>query len=521
MWKKRAPLAALICWLFLSLGASAAPPKAPGSLKKQIEAILAQPDLARGFLGVQIVSLRTGKPIFSLNADKMFTPASNTKLFTTAAALALIGPEYKFRTTLETSGSLDKYGRLTGDLLLVGRGDPNLSGRELPYNTRTQRNSDPIRVLEQLADELVQKGVKYVDGDIVADDSYFAFERYGEGWSQDDLVWPDGAPVSALTVNDNVIFVQILPGARAGDKAFVSVTPFADYYTIDNRMLTTPAGTGRKIYINREPGSTTLTLWGTMPMDDAGVNEGLSIEDPAEFAANVFRHLLAVRGIAVYGKQRTRHTELASLSTFTSVAIASSRGGDEHSLTSPAGPLVLAEYQSPPLSEDVEVINKVSQNLHAEILLRLLGREKGTGGTVQGGIEVLHGFLNNAGVSSDEYVFFDGSGLSRQNLVTPHAVVSLLSYAASQSWGKEFHDSLPVAGVDGSLADRFKDMAPYAHVYAKTGSLGGVKTLSGYAITAKGEEIAFAILANNYSLPGKRVNEIIDSIVTAAVNSAK
>ena len=521
MLKSRATLAVLICWIFLSLGASAAPPKAPGSLKKQIEAILAQPDLARGFLGVEIVSLRTGKPIFSLNADKMFTPASNTKLFTTAAALALIGPEYKFRTTLETSGSLDKYGRLTGDLLLVGRGDPNLSGRELPYNTRTQRNSDPIRVLEKLADELVQKGVKYVDGDIVADDSYFAFERYGEGWSQDDLVWPDGAPVSALTVNDNVIFVQILPGARAGDKAFVSVTPFADYYTIDNRMLTTPAGTGRKIYINREPGSTTLTLWGTMPMDDAGVNEGLSIEDPAEFAANVFRHLLEVRGIAVYGKQRTRHTDLASLSTFTSVVIASSRGGDEHSLTSPAGPLVLAEYQSPPLSEDVEVINKVSQNLHAEILLRLLGREKGTGGTVQGGLEVLHGFLNNAGVSGDEYVFFDGSGLSRQNLVTPHAVVSLLSYATTQPWGKEFHDSLPVAGIDGSLADRFKDMVPYAHVYAKTGSLGGVKTLSGYAITAKGEEIAFSILANNYSLPGKRVNEIIDSIVTAAVNSAK
>ena len=520
MLKSRASLAVLICCCLLSLEASAASPK-PASLKKQIETILAQPDLSRGFLGVDIVSLRTGKPVYSLNADKMFTPASNTKLFTTAAALALIGPDYKFRTTLETSGSLDKYGRLTGDLMLVGRGDPNLSGRELPYNTRTQRNADPIRVLEKLADELVQKGVKYVDGDIVADDSYFAFERYGEGWSQDDLVWPDGAPVSALTVNDNVIFVQILPGARAGDKAFVSVTPFADYYTIDNRLLTTPAGTGRKIYINREPGSTTLTLWGTMPMDDAGVNEGLSIEDPAEFAANVFRHLLEVRGVAVYGKQKTRHTDLASLSTFTSVVIASSRGGDEHSLTSPSGPLVLAEYKSPPLSEDVEVINKVSQNLHAEILLRLLGREKGTGGTVQAGLEVLHGFLNNAGISGDEYVFFDGSGLSRQNLVTPHAVVSLLGYAVTQPWGKEFHDSLPVAGVDGSLADRFKDLDPRAHVYAKTGSLGGVKTLSGYAVTAKGEEIAFSILANNYSLPGKRVNDIIDSIITAAVNSAK
>src|SRR6266496_4464406 len=191
MWKKRAPLAVLICWLFLSLGASAAPPKATGSLKKQIEAILAQPDLSRGFLGVEIASLRTGKPIFSLNADKMFTPASNTKLFTTAAALALIGPEYKFRTTLETNGSLDKYGRLSGDLLLVGRGDPTLSGRQLPYNIRTERDPDPVKVLEQLADEVAQKGVKYIDGDVVADDSYFAFERYGEGWSQDDLVWAE------------------------------------------------------------------------------------------------------------------------------------------------------------------------------------------------------------------------------------------------------------------------------------------------------------------------------------------
>lgn len=520
MRRNRAALAVLICCAFLTPRLSAASKKPPGSLKKQIEEIVSQPDLARGFLGVEIVSVRTGKPIFSLNAEKMFTPASNTKLFTTAAALALIGPEYKFRTTLETNGSLDKYGRLTGDLVLVGRGDPSLSGREMPYNMRTQRDADPMKVFEMLADEVVQKGVKYIDGDIVADDSYFAFERYGEGWSQDDLVWPDGAPVSALTVNDNVIFIQILPGARAGDKAFVSITPFADYYTIDNRLLTTPAGTGRKIYINREPGSTTLTLWGTMPMDDAGVNEGLSIEDPAEFAANLFRHLLEVRGVTVYGKQRTRHTDLASLSTFTSVVIASnSRGGDDRSLTSPVGPLVLAEYQSPPLSEDVQVVNKVSQNLHAEILLRLLGREKGTGGTVQAGLEVLRGFLNNAGIPGDDYLFYDGSGLSRQNLVSPRAVVDLLIYAKSQAWGKEFHDSLPVAGVDGSLADRFKDLAPTAHVYGKTGSLGGVKTLSGYAVTAKGEEIAFSILANNYSVSGKHVNDLIDSIITAVVNA--
>src|SRR5947209_10110640 len=353
--------AVLACILFAP-PSPAAPRKPHISLKKQIETILAEPDLARGFWGVEIASAKTGKVLYSLNSTKLFTPASNTKLFTTAAALALIGPDYKFRTTVETNGSLDKYGRLTGDVILIGRGDPTLSGRELPYTTHTQRDADPTKVLEQLADELAKKGVKYVDGDLIADDSYFAFERYGAGWSQDDLVWADGAPVSALTINDNVVFVNILPGAHPGDKAFVSVTPFADYYTIDNRLMTTPTGSGRRIYINREPGSTRLTLWGTMPADDAGANEGLAIEDPAEFAATLFRHLLEVRGIAVYGKQRTRHTELASLSTFTTVVIASRRGGDDHVLTSPTGPLVLGEYQSPPLSADIKVINKVSQN---------------------------------------------------------------------------------------------------------------------------------------------------------------
>lgn len=510
----------LLPCLILTHQALAVSRKPGGSLKKKIEMILAQPDLARGFWGIEITSVSSGKILYSLNPNKLFTPASNTKLFTTAAGLALIGPDYKFRTTIETNGMLDKYGRLSGDLVLVGRGDPTLSGRELPYNGRTFRDSNPVRVLEKLADELAQKGLKYIDGDVVADDSYFAFERYGEGWSQDDLVWPEGAPVSALTINDNVIFINILPGTRPGDKAFVSVSPFADYYAIDNRLLTTPSGSGRRIYINREPGSTQLTLWGNLPVDDPGANEGLAIEDPAEFAASLLRHLLEVRGIAVYGKQRTRHTELASLSTFTTTVLASSGGGDAHTPTSP-GPLVLAEYRSGPLSEDIQVINKVSQNLHAEILLRLLGREKGSGGSVQAGLEVLRGFLNNAGISGDEYAFYDGSGLSRQNLVTPHAVVELLRYAATQSWGKEFRDSLPAAGVDGSLADRCRGLDPAARVFAKTGSLGGVKTLSGYAVTAKGEQIAFSILSNNLSVTGRRVNDVIDSIVETAANNSR
>jgi len=493
-------------------------------LPDRVAGVLSAPDLARGFWGIEVVSLSTGKTLYSQNADKLFTPASNTKLFTTAAALALIGPDYKFRTTVETTGTLDRYGRLNGDLVLVGRGDPNLSGRELPYDLRTQRNDDPIQALESLADALVQKGVKFIDGDIVADDSYFAFERYGEGWSQDDLVWADGAPVSALTINDNVVFVNILPADRPGEKAFVSVKPFAEYYRIDNRIITTPAGTGRKFFVNREPGSTVLTLWGNMPLDDAGANEALAIEDPAEFAAGLFRQLLEKRGIVVYGHQRTRHTELATLSTFSVTATLPSRGGsDNDGQARPLKrdqPVTLASYESQPMLQDVRVINKVSQNLHAEILLRLLGRERGNAGTIEGGLEVLRGFLTRAGIPNDQYVFYDGSGLSRQNLVTPHAIVELLRYSSTQPWGAAYKATFPVSGVDGSLSDRLNSPRLQNRIVAKTGSLGGVKALSGYATSDTGQVVVFSILSNNFNLPAKRVTDAIDQIVQAIVDDA-
>ncbi len=531
-----APLVPIVLLLVARLLAAPGQSLQVRPLADRIAEVLSAPDLARGFWGIEVVSLSsdkrlgitTGKTLYSQNADKLFTPASNTKLFTTAAALALIGPDYKFRTTVETTGTLDRYGRLNGDLVLVGHGDPNLSGRELPYDLKTQRNDDPIQALEALADALVQKGVKFIDGDIVADDSYFAFERFGEGWSQDDLVWADGAPVSALTVNDNVVFVNILPADRPGEKAFVSVKPFADYYRLDNRIITTPAGTGRKFFVNREPGSTVLTLWGNMPLDDAGANEALAIEDPAEFAAGLFRQLLEKRGIVIYGHQRTRHTELATLSTFGVNAVAPSRGGrvgdkDDDGQARPLKsdqPITLASYESKPLLQDIRVINKVSQNLHAEILLRLLGRERGNAGTVEGGLEVLRGFLTKAGVSSDEYVFYDGSGLSRQNLVTPHAIVQLLRYCSTQPWGADYKATFPVAGVDGSLNERFTSPRLRDRIVAKTGSLGGVKALSGYATTDGGQVVAFSILSNNFNLPAKRVTDAIDELVQAIVDDA-
>jgi len=527
MCRARRSAVHLLILLLLAQAALAVPKKPKRheskNVAERIEKILSQPDVARGFWGIEVVSLKTGKTLYTLNADKLFTPASNTKLFTTAAVLALIGPAYRFRTTVETAGALDKYGRLNGDVVLVGRGDPNLSGRALPYNLHTERNESPVRVLESLADQIVQKGVKFIDGDVVGDDSYYAFERYGEGWAQDDTTREWGAPVSALAINDNVIFLSVMPGDRPGDRAFIDITPFPDYYRLDNRTMTTPIGTGpRSISVGREPGSNVLTLWGNIPVDDPGFHESLAIEDPADFAARLFRHMLEQRGVTIYGRARAKHLELATLSTFTVTATAPAGGGDiprNPPLTIP--PLVLGSFQSQPLLMDLRVINKVSQNLHAELMLRLLGREKGTAGTIEAGAEVVRGFLSQADVRSDEYVFFDGSGLSRQNLVTPHAIVKLLLFTAQQPWGPQFADTLPLAGVDGTLAQRFRNTACQGRVQGKTGSLGHVNVLSGFATTLQGERIAFSIMANNHNLASKVALQTVDQIVTALVEDRK
>jgi serine-type D-Ala-D-Ala carboxypeptidase/endopeptidase (penicillin-binding protein 4) len=492
-------------------------------LASRIEKILSQPDVARAFWGIEAVDVATGETLYTLNADKLFTPASNTKLFTTSAVLALVGAEYKYRTTVETTGTLDKYGRLSGDVQIVGRGDPNLTGGVLAYNPRAERSTPRVRALEQLADQLVQRGVKFVDGDVIGDDSYFAFERYGEGWSQEDMRYEWGAPVSALTINDNLIFLTVMPGDHSGDKAFINVTPSPDYYRVENRIMTTPAGTGPRIVnIGREPGSNTLTLWGNMPVDDPGFHESLAIEDPAEFTAQLFRTMLEQRGIVVYGRARSKHLELSTLSTLSVTATASAGGGDFPRMTRPTVPgLVLGEFQSQPLASDLRIINKISQNLHAELMLRLLGREKGTAGTIESGLEVVRGFLSGADIRSDEYAFYDGSGLSRQNLVTPHALVKLLVYDSKQPWGAQFSDTLPVAGIDGSLTERFRGSLANGKLHAKTGSLKNVNALSGYATTSSGRRIAFSIMVNNHNVSSRIALQTIDLIANELLSDAK
>ncbi len=505
-------------WVSPSTQASAKKPVAKATqetlrISKAVDAILAsEPNAARAFWGVQIFSLDTGSPIYSLNQDRLFTPASNAKLFTTVSALTLLGPEFRTRTTVESSGNIVN-GELTGDLILVGRGDPNLSGRVLPYALKTERSTPHLRLLEELADEVLRKGVRVVDGDVVADDSYFAWERFGEGWSQDDLLWEYGAPVSALTLNDNVFFLTIVPGDKAGDPAKIKLDPDIAYYDIDNRVVTAAAASGaRKISIDRQPGSKTLTLWGTIPMDDTGYNEALAINDPAEYAAQAFRGMLEARGVKIIGKQRAQHLSPASaLPAHLDATVLG--GGVNEPLRN-----ILVERRSAALIDDVRVINKVSQNLHAELTLRLLGHEKGTTNTTEAALEAEKGVLAQAGLMPAEYFLVDGSGLSREDLVSPAAVVKLLVYAADQPWAPAFRDSLPLAGTDGSLADRFKKGAAFGRLEAKTGTLGHVNALSGYAQTLGGKHIAFSLLVNNHMLTSKGAQALMDQIMEAVVN---
>ncbi|HEX4605592.1 MAG TPA: D-alanyl-D-alanine carboxypeptidase/D-alanyl-D-alanine-endopeptidase, partial [Candidatus Angelobacter sp.] len=378
--------------------------------------------------------------------------------------------------------------------------------------------------------------------------------RYAEGWALDDLQWVDGAPVSALTFNDNVVFVNIQPGEQPGDKALITVEPETGYYELDNRIVTSATGGTKRIGIHRDPGSKKIVLWGSLPQGDAGMKEPLAIEDPAEFVAQLFRGLLERRGITVRGKARARHGEGAQFFEPTPLPLALPTPGIDNQMAAklqsgaqpmaqanaasalvndqmsstpvsstpaqrapdgdlPSANKVLAEHFSTPLLDDIRVINKTSQNLHAELALRLAGKLRGSGGSFEGGAAAVKQFLVQAGLKEDEFAFLDGSGLSRRDLVTPAATVQLLIYAARQPWGAAFEESLPVSGADGSLADRFQNTPAAGLVHAKTGSLSHVNALSGYGQTQAGKRFVFSIFCNNHNMPGKKVQEAIDAVV--------
>lgn len=450
---------------------------------------------AKGDWGLLIADAKTGQVLFEQNADKYFVPASNMKLFTTAMALAKLGTDYRFRTTVECQGALTPEGKITGSIYLVGRGDPNLSNRKFPYMSKEEFDGSPEKVIEELADAVVAKGVKEIEGDVIGDDSYFPRERYPNGWEIDDMVWEYGAAISAIVVDDNTVLLTLTPGEKAGDRVEAVVAPSAAEFTVDNQVVTSAAGVKADLTLKREPGSNIVTVLGTMPAKSAPRKLLLAIQEPALHAAAMLKRLLEVRGVQVSGGAK--------------------------SLSSPPGApsgeirTVLAEHLSIPLGESVKLVNKISQNLHTEMLLRTTARQNGLWATPEELLAVPANFYATAGIPAGDVVQTDGSGLSRHDLVTPRALVAILQYAQKQPWFGAYFDSLPVAGLDGTLEDRLKNTIAVGKMHAKTGSVEHVRTRSGFADLPSGRRLIFAFMSNNMGSKSHEATDALDALSIA------
>jgi len=472
-----------------------APEKKAGErFAERAESLVSAAPVNKGEWGLLVVDAATGETLYEKNADMYFTPASNMKLLTTALALDKLGPDYRFRTTVETHGAIAQ-GILSGDLILVGRGDPNLSNRKFPFDVKEEFDGPPEKVLIELADEVVARGVKEISGDIVGDDSYFPRNRYPDGWEIDDMVWEYGAAISAIVLDDNTVTLTLTPGDKAGDGTIAVVEPATPDFAIRNEVMTSDKAEKPDLTLVREPGSNIVVVSGSLPAKSAPQKRVLGIQEPAQHAASTLARLLAERGVKFWGSIRANHEPDAAEATRT----------------------VLAEHVSLPLGDTLKLVNKISQNLHTEMLLRTAARQQGRWAKSDDLLKFPEEFYAKVRIAPGDVVQEDGSGMSRHDLVTPRAVAALLLYAQKQAWFPVYFGSLPVAGIDGTLSDRLKKAGMMGRIHAKTGSVTHVQTLSGFADTPGGRRLIFSFLSNNESVQDHEVHDALDGLCMAMV----
>lgn len=464
-----------------------APPRAlmSDSLPAWLRSVATGP-LMRAHWGVAVYDLGAQRWVAEHNADRFFMPASNLKLVVSAVALDRLGPDYHYRTSLHATAPPGNDGTIDGDLILYGRGDPNLSGRHAPSMTSA---------FEWFADSLARRGIRRIDGDLIADESHWDADYYHPDWTGFDRMWWYAAPVGALGFNDNSVDIRFHPAKQVGQPPVLQPEPKTDHYVIENLALTAPAGASSTFDLVRAIGDNRITAFGELPLDHEGDVEYVAIVDAAAYAGKVFRDVLANRGIEVRGTVRTL-------------------SDPERSPVARGMALQLATHVSPPLSDVLAAVNGRSQNWHAEQLLKTLGKELRDDGGWEAGRAVENETLDHFGVDTLALRIQDASGLAATNLATPRAFVDLLVAMSHHRHADVFAGSLPVAGVSGSLRARLDGDATRGRVRAKTGFIENVYALSGYLTTHDDREYAFSILVNGAP---DGATKAIDQLVKAFV----
>jgi len=482
--------------------AMASPSLAQETLAARIQKVMDRPEFARANFGIEFYALDTGKIVYAHDANKLFVPASTTKLLTEGTLLAKLGPEYRFRTKIYRTAPLDKKGRLKGDLVLVASGDPNLSNRIRPDSTLAFEDEDhsyggpavsgdPLAVIKELAKAVYEKGMRRVDGHVLIDTSLIP-DGPREGGT--------GVVMSSIMVNDNVIDLVGKPGPKVGDPIILEVIPSTSYIHFVNHIVTS-ATDGKltlddPVFVTNADGTVTATLTGSIPLGKEPQTISIGVPSPTVFAATVLREALTAEGITIKNASSNPQPDFTPLQHFY-------KPENE-----------VAEHVSLPLAEEIKVTLKVSQNLHAGMGPYLLGAliGKDTKDSLKKGFEIERTFLQDAKLDLSGISQGDGAGGDWADLFSPEFMCQYLAYWTTRPEQDVFLRALPILGKDGTLAKIQKRNPGAGHVFAKTGTfdsedrlngkmmLNG-KGLAGYVITKSGRKLAFAAYVNHVSLP--------------------
>ena len=452
------------------------------NLRVEIDAILQKYKPKGTRVGISIFSVSKNKSLYKSNSNKPFVVASNMKLFTTATALVYLGADFEYETEIYYSGDISEDGKLDGDIIIKGSGDPNISGRFFDDNVTA--------VPAHWADMIREHGIQVVNGDIIADDSIFDREFVHSSWPKDQLSKWYCAPVSGLSFNDNCVDIMVRPNSSPGGLASIGIVPETSYVRIINRCRTTTSKSKHSYSLYRKPFTNLINIKGNYWSKAQPSKEWITINNPPLYIATVFKEILEGKNVRVMGKARViDETDIYSI--------------QEHN--------ILATTTSS-LRQSITVANKSSQGFYAEQILKTLGATINNEGSFSGGLDVINDFLTKLGISEDQYQIDDGSGLSKKNKFTPDTITTLLNYMYSHENAGIFVESLPISGTDGTLKKRLKSEPYKSRVMAKTGYVYGARTLSGYVKTLDEEIIAFSILVNEIkggTWKAKRLQDII------------